>query len=487
MTETASALASAAPLTPDICVIGAGAGGISVATAAALFGVSVVLVERARLGGGMDASAVPSGALFAAARSMRTVSEARHFGVAAGEPQVDYARLRDHFAHVGRVTAANHSIERLAALGIVVIEGEARFRNRHTVAVGERLIKARRFVVATGSRPAVPPIPGLAELSFLTEETIFALPRLPERLLVLGGEPTGVAIAQAMRRLGSEVALVAPRGLLPDEDAEAVALVRRALLRERIALHEETTILRAEAFRHRPRLVIAAAAGSAETMIEGSHLLVAAGRAPNLEQLDLDLAGINSDEGGIVVDRGLRTVNRRVYALGDCAGGAVAGRRFAHAAQHHAGLVVRNALFRLPVRVAVSSIPRVSHCQPEVASVGLSEVEARKRGAINVLRWPYAENDRAQAERRSEGLIKLVSDRKGRILGVTIAGAQAAELIAPWCLAVQKGFKVADMADLVLPYPSLSEISKRVALSSYAPLAARPGIRRLIGFLRRFG
>lgn len=487
MTETASALASAAPLTPDICVIGAGAGGISVATAAAMFGVSVVLVERSRMGGGMDAGAVPSGALLVAAGRMRSLEEARDFGIAAGDPEVDYARLRDHFAHVARVSAANSASERLTALGIVVIEGEARFRNRHTVAVGERLIKARRFVVATGSRPAVPPIPGLAELPFLTEETIFALPRRPERLLVLGGEPTGVAIAQAMRRLGSEVALVTPRGLLPDEDAETVGLVRRALLRDGIELHEETIVQRAEAFRHRPRLVLAGAAGSAETMIEGSHLLVAAGRAPNLEALEFDLAGIGSDEGGIVVDRGLRTVNRRVYAIGDCAGGAVAGRRFAHAAQHHAALVVRNALFRLPVRADTNRIPRVSYCRPEVASVGLPEAEARKRGAINVLRWPYAENDRAQAERRSEGLIKLVTDRKGRILGVTIVGAQAAELIAPWCLAVQKGFKVTEMAELVLPYPTLSEISKRVALSSYAPLAARPGIRRLIGFLRRFG
>jgi pyruvate/2-oxoglutarate dehydrogenase complex dihydrolipoamide dehydrogenase (E3) component len=299
---------------------------------------------------------------------------------------------------------------------------------------------------------------------------------------VLGGGAAAVSLAQAMRRLGSEVALAAPDGLLPDEDPEAAALVRRALLRDGIALHEGVAVLRAETHRHHPRLVLAG-----ESVLEGTHLLVAAGRLPDIGGLELDLAGIRGDAGGIVVDRGLRTSNRRVYAVGACAGGAATGLDSLHAARHQAALVVRNALFRLPARLDRHAVPRVVQSDPPVASVGRSEREARERGAVQVLRWPYAEVELTSAERSGEGLVKLVADRKGRILGVTIAGAQAAELIAPWCLAIRQRLGVTEMAGFVVPSPSYSEISQRVALSSYAPLAVKPGIRRLIGFLRRFG
>lgn len=486
MTDTASALASPAPLTPDICVIGTGHGALAVATTAALFGVSVVLVEPAPAAGSDRAGTgpAPAIALVAAAEKAQAVREAQRFGIFAGEPQVDPAQLRDHAGHVAAALAPNGSKERLAALGIALLPGKAHFLNRHTLAVDGRTVRARRFVVATGSRPALPPIPGLAALPYLTSETVAALARRPERLLVLGGEPAGVEIAQAIRRLGSEVVLILSDGLLPAEDPEAAGLVRRALLRDGIELHEGAGVLRAEASRHRPRLVLVPQAGGAETTVEGTHLLVASGRTPNLDGLDLDLAGIRSDENGIVVDKGLRTPNRRIFAIGACAAGSPPS---SHAAEHHAALVVRNALFRLPVNVATRAMPRLTLSRPEVASLGLSEAEARKQGAIRVLRWPYAENERAQAECRSEGLIKLVTDRKGRILGVTIVGAQAGELIGLWCLAVQKRLGVKDVAGLILPAPSLSEISQRAALSVQAPLASRPGIRRLIGFLRRFG
>lgn len=488
MTETANALASAGPMTPDICVVGTGPGALTVATTAALFGVSVVLAEPAPAVDSDRTGAAPasSAALAAAAEKLQAIREAQRFGISAGEPQVDAAQLRGHASHVAAALAPNGSAERLSALGIVVLHGTAHFLNRNLLAVGEHRIRARRFVVAAGSQPALPPVPGLADLPYLTSETIAALTRRPERLLVLGGEPAGVELAQAMRRLGSEVVLVLPGSLLAQEDPEAADLVRRALLRDGIELHEQSKVLRAETSRHRIRLVLAPQAGGNETTIQGTHLLIASGRTPRLEDLDLDLAGIRSDANGILVNQGLRTANRRVLAIGDCA--SVAGAPpSAHAAEHHAALVVRNALFRLPVNTANQAIPRLTLCQPEVASLGLSEAEARKQGVIGVLRWPYAENERAQAERRSEGLIKLVTDKKGRILGVTIVGAQAGELIGLWCLAVQKRLGVKDVAELVLPSPTLSEISKRAALSVHAPLASRPGIRRLIGFLRRFG
>lgn len=482
MSETASASAKTAPLTPDICVIGAGAAGLAVATTAAMFGVPVVLIERDRPGGRISHDGALGQALRAAAERSRTVAEAPRLGVAGGEVRADPAGLRDHLAHVAGALAPNEAAERLAALGIVLLRGEARFCNRHTVAVGETLVRARRFVVATGSRPAMPAIPGLAELLCLTEETVIERGKRPDRLIVLGGGAAAAGLAQAMRRLGSEVTLVAPDGLLPDTDPEAAGLVRRALLRDGVGLHEGVAVLRAEAHRQQPRLVLAG-----ETVLEGGQLLVASGRTPEIATLELDLAGIRSGPGGIEVDRGLRSTNRRVYAIGGCAGGVAAGLDSVHGAQHQASLVVRNALFRQPGRLEPGLIPRLVHSDPPVASVGLSEAQARGLGAVQVLRWPYAEADLTKAGRSGEGLIKLLTDRKGRILGVTIAGAQAAELIAPWCLAIQQRLGIKEMAGLVVPYPTYSEISKRVALSAYAPLAVKPGIRRLIGFLRRFG
>lgn len=471
------------PLTPDLCIIGAGSGGLSVAAAAAMFGVPVVLVERDRMGGDcLNVGCVPSKALIAAGARAQALREAGAFGIEAGEPRINFARVHDHVQRVIAAIAPNDSVERFGALGVTVIKGEARFVSRSTVMVGDQAIKARRFVIATGSRPSAPPIPGLDALPYLTNESVFSLTKLPERLLVLGGGAVGVELSQAMARLGSQVTLIEAQSLLAREDAEAVGLVRRALLREGVTVLEQTRVARAEPKRGGLRLVL-----EDETTLEGTHLLVAAGREPNIEALDLELAGIRSDAKGVVVDKGLRSSNRRVFAIGDCASGQSGGLQFTHVANYHAGLVLRSALFRLPVRVQTLAIPRVTYCQPELASVGLSEAEARARGAVTLLRWPFAENDRAQAERKTDGFVKLVTDKKGRILGATIVGAGAGELIVPWCMAIQKRMSVKDMAGLVVPYPTLSEVSKRAAVSFYAPLAAKPGIRRLIAFLRRFG
>lgn len=479
MSETASPAASKEPMTPDICVIGHGPGGLAVATAAALFGARTVLVRRD--GSELSPNEGARGqALRAAAGQARAV--AASFGIAADTSQIDYARVRAHLDQAAARSATNDSDERLTALGVLVLQGPARFQNRHQLAVGESVVRARRFVIATGSLPAQLSIPGLADLPYLTDDSIFDLTKRPDRLIVLGGTAAAVELAQAMRALGSEVALIAREGLLPDEDQEAVGVLRRALLGDGIALHEERPILRAESHRQRPRLVL-----DGDITIDGTHLLVANGRKPNIATLELDLAGVRSDETGVIVDASLRAANPRIYAIGACAGGVAAGMASSHVAQHQAGLVLRNALFRLPVRFRPQQMPRTVHGRPELARVGLNEAQARAQGALQVLRWPYAESGPAQAERQAEGLIKLMTDRKGTILGVVIAGALAAELIAPWVLAVQKRMNVRDMAGLVAPFQSLSEISQRAALSFQTPLAAKPGIRRLIGFLRRFG
>ncbi|HEV7329313.1 MAG TPA: NAD(P)/FAD-dependent oxidoreductase [Bosea sp. (in: a-proteobacteria)] len=481
MSETASPATSKEPLTPDICVIGDGPGGLAVATAAALFGVQAVLIRQS--GSTVSLNEGARGQAFrAVAGRARAVADAALFGIAQGSGEIDYGKVRAHLDQVAARAATNDSDERLTALGVRVLKGEARFQNRRQVAIGERVIKARRFVVATGSRPIMPDITGLADLPCLTEDSIFDLTKRPDRLIVLGGTAAAVELAQAMRTLGSEIALIAREGLLPDEDTEAVGVLRRSLLGDGIALHEGRPILRVESQRQRPRLML-----DGDIKIEGTHLLVANGRKPNIAGLELDLAGVRSDDTGIIVDASLRTANSSIYAVGDCAGGAAAGTASSHAAQHQAGLVLRNALFRQPVRFRRELVPRTVHGKPELASVGLTEEQARMQGDIRLLRWPYAESGRAQAEGQSEGLIKLMTDRKGGILGVVIAGAQAAELIVPWSLAVQKRMNVKEVAGLIAPSQSLSELSQKAALSFQAPLAAKPGIRRLIGFLRRFG
>jgi pyruvate/2-oxoglutarate dehydrogenase complex dihydrolipoamide dehydrogenase (E3) component len=222
--------------------------------------------------------------------------------------------------------------------------------------------------------------------------------------------------------------------------------------------------------------------------IEGSHILVATGRAPTTHGLGLEAAGIAFDKSGIIVDKGLRTTNRRVYAIGDCAGGEAGPYRFTHAANHHAGLVIRSALFRLPVRVDPAAIPRVVYTDPELAAIGLSEEEARARHrSIRILRWPLAENDRAQAERAADGHVKAIVTGRGTILGCAIAAPHAGELIVPWALALGKGLKVQDLAGLVFPYPTLSEVTKRAAVEFIRPGAQNPWVRRLIGAVRRLG
>jgi pyruvate/2-oxoglutarate dehydrogenase complex dihydrolipoamide dehydrogenase (E3) component len=471
-------------LKPDLCVVGGGSGGLSVAAIAASFGVSVVLVERDRMGGDcLNVGCVPSKALIAAGERAQAIRDAGRFGLERGEPRTNYARVRDHVQGVIAAIAPNDSAERFTALGVRVIRGEARFTDRRTLVAADVTIRARRFVLATGSRPAVPPIPGLADVAYLTNETVFDLTRRPERLVVIGGGPIGVELAQAHRRLGAEVSLVEAGRLLPREDAELAAVVERRLAAEGVDIRAGAQVAAVEA--RGDRIAVLLEGGEA---IEASHLLIATGRTPTIDGLGLEAAHIAADRTGIVVGRSLRTSNRRVYAIGDCAGGAGAAYRLTHSANHQAGLVIRNALFRLPVDVHADPMPRVTFTDPELAAVGMSEDDARAASRrFRILRWPLSENDRAQAERATDGLVKAIVTPRGRILGCAIAGPRAGELIAPWALAMRKGLKVQDLAGTVFPYPTLSEASKRAAVEFLRPSAESPWARRLIRLLRLFG
>jgi pyruvate/2-oxoglutarate dehydrogenase complex dihydrolipoamide dehydrogenase (E3) component len=464
-------------------VIGAGSGGLSVAAAAAAFGVPVVLIEKGKMGGDcLNYGCVPSKALLAAARHAMEPKRVTPFGLTLPRAEIDFAKVSAHVHGVIAAIAPNDSKERFTGLGVHVIEGVARFADAATVTVGDRFeIKARRFVIATGSSPAVPPIPGLAETPYLTNETVFELKRCPEHLIIVGAGPIGLELAQAHRRLGAKVTVLETATPLAKDDPECAAIVLEQLTREGIVIRSGVKVTRIGHNDGKIQAVIETSQG--EEIIEGSSLLIAAGRRANVEGLDLDKAGIKYEPRGIVVDKGLKTTNKKAYAIGDAAGG-----QFTHVANYHAGIVIRNALFRLPAKASDDAIPWVTFTDPELAHVGLGEAQARERHkTIRVLRWPYHENDRAQAERDTHGHIKVVTAKNGRILGASIVGAHAGELITAWTLALSRGLNIRAMTDVVVPYPTLSEIGKRAAIGYFSPSLSNPKLRRVINFLRRFG
>jgi pyruvate/2-oxoglutarate dehydrogenase complex dihydrolipoamide dehydrogenase (E3) component len=379
--------------------------------------------------------------------------------------------------------APTYSAERMTGLGVRVINAQARFKDRDTIVAGDIEIRARRFVIATGSKPAVPAIPGLGSGPYLTNEGIFSLAERPEHLIVIGAGPTGLELAQGFRRLGSSVTVLEAARPLDKDDAECAAIVLAQLEREGVVIRAGVNVV---GIAHAGRTVTATIeSDGAEQTITGSHLLVAAGRSPSIANLDLDVAGIRHEPSGIVVNRKLKTSNRRVYAIGDCIAGTL---RLAHAANHHAELVIRNALFRLPVRFDSARVPWVTFTDPELAQVGLTEARAHQQGIkIRVTRLPYQENDRARAEGELRGHIKVITTRKGKIVGVTIVGAQAGELIAMWALAVTRNLSLRDITDLLLPYPTLAEIGKRAAIDYLTPSLTGVWTRRIIGWMRIFG
>ncbi|MDJ0945527.1 MAG: FAD-dependent oxidoreductase [Kiloniellales bacterium] len=469
-------------LRTDICVIGGGSGGLSVAAGAAQMGARTVLIEKSEMGGDcLNTGCVPSKALIAAAEAAETVRRSGVFGVNGHEPEIDFAKVHGHVHGVIAAIAPHDSVERFEGLGVRVIKGAARFTGPKEVEVEGHRIRARRFVIATGSSPALPPIPGLDEVPFLTNETIFDLKERPGHLIVIGGGPIGAELAQAQRRLGARVTLLEVASLMGKEDPEAAEVVRRRLIAEGVDVHEG---IRIESLARKGNGIAASVkAGDESREIEGSHLLIAAGRRPNVNGLGLQAAEIDFSSRGIVVDSRLRTSNRKIFAIGDVIG----GYQFTHMAGYHAGIVIRNALFALPAKVKDNAVPWVTYTDPEVAQVGLTEAEARERHgeAVGVSRWSFAENDRAQAERATEGFVKVVTGKRGRILGVTLVGRHAGELLQPWVLAITQGLKIGAMAGIIAPYPTLGEINKRAAGAYFTEALFGPRTRRLVGLLQR--
>jgi pyruvate/2-oxoglutarate dehydrogenase complex dihydrolipoamide dehydrogenase (E3) component len=468
------------PLAPDLCIIGAGSAGLAVAAGASQMGAEIVLVERGLMGGDcLNFGCVPSKSLLAAARLADLARRGAALGITAARPVVDFAAAADGVQDVIAAIAPNDSVERFEGLGVRVLRSEARFTSPRTIRAGEIEIRPRRFVIATGSHPAVPAIPGLATVPYLTNETIFANRARPDHLIVIGGGPIGVEMAQAHCRLGARVTVLDAGPVLPRDDPELVASLAGYLAGEGIAIRPGVEIAGIE----RDGDAVVARLGGGER-VAGSHVLVAAGRRPSVEALDLAAAGIEATAQGITVDARLRTTNRRAFAIGDVAGGP----QFTHVALYHAGIVIRNALFRLPARVDYRALPWVTYTDPELAQVGLTEATARAAGKdVRVLQWPFSENDRAQTERDTEGRVKVVLRRNGRVHGASILGVGAGDLILPWALAISQKLKIGALANLVVPYPTRSEASKRAAGCYYTPTLFSPRTRRLVRFLARFG
>lgn len=473
-------------LETDICIIGAGSGGLTVAAVAAQLGVDTILIERDKMGGDcLNYGCVPSKALLAAAHAADRARTAGRFGVNAGPVSVDGEKVYGHVRHAIETIAPHDSVEQFEGYGAKVILAEAEFVSPTEVVAGEQTIRARRFVIATGSGPMVPPIPGLAETPYFTNETIFDLSAVPDHLIVVGGGPIGVELAQAHRQLGARVTLLEMATILPNDDPELVAFVRNSLITGGVELREGVKVIATAKTENGVSVTVEGTESGAGTgQLIGSHILIAAGRRPNISGLNLEAAGVAHSPQGISVDPRMRTSNKKVYAIGDCAG----GHQFTHIAGYHASIVIKNALFRIPSKVNADHYPWVTYTSPELAQVGLSEEAARQRhGDVRVVRWPYGENDRAITEGLGEELIKVVATKKGRVLGAGIVGAQAGELIQIWGLAISAKIKIGKIAAMISPYPTLGEANKRAAGEFFRPSLFSKKTRRLIRWLRLFG
>ena len=464
----------------DILVIGAGSGGLSVAAGAVQMGADVVLLEGHKMGGDcLNFGCVPSKALIASGKAAYAQSHASAYGVADQVPQVDYAAAKDHVADVIAQIEPVDSQERFEGLGVRVIREFGRFLSESEVQAGEHIITARRIVIATGSSPLVPPIPGLDTVPYETNETVFELREKPEHLLIIGGGPIGMEMAQAHRRLGCAVTVIEGAKALGKDDPEMAAIVLDQLRAEGIEIAEEA--LAAE---------IRGQAGAIEVetkdgrIFKGSHLLMAVGRKANIDKLELDKAGIETHRTGITVDDSLKTTNKRVYAIGDVAGGL----QFTHVAGYHAGIIIRSALFGLPAKTSTAHIPWATYTAPELAQVGMTEAEAHEAHGdrLEVVRFDFEHNDRLIAERKTAGRIKVMVV-KGRPVGVSIAGHQAGELINLWSLVIANKLKMKHVAAMVSPYPTVGEINKRVAGAYFSPrLFDNQMVKRVVGFVQRW-
>ena len=450
----------------DLCVIGAGSGGLSLAWVAANLDLNVVLFEADKMGGDcLNHGCVPSKAMIAAAKHAQAFRKGAKFGIKAAEPEVDFEAVKKHIAGVIKTIEPVDSVERYESFGTQVISERARFKNARTVESDTTEVRAKRFVIATGSRAAAPPIPGLDKVDYLTNENIFSVETLPEHLLVIGSGPIGLELGQSFRRFGSEVTIFDISTPLGRSEPEHVDILVNALEEEGVTFRAPTNIKEIKSTETSVTIVLD---GGEE--ITGSHLLVAAGRRPVMDGLNLDAARIKYDRRGIETDDYLRTTNKRVWAIGDVSGKG----GLTHAANFHAGQVSKNFYFAPPgvnVKCITDRMPAVIYSEPELANIGMTEAQAREAGTFDrAVHWEMEENDRSIAELTTEGAVKIICGKKGKILGASIVGPQAGELIHMISVAMANNVKISGLSQIISPYPTRSEAVKRAASSYYTEM-----------------
>lgn len=480
-------------LKADLLIIGAGSGGLSVAAGASQMGADVVLLEGHKMGGDcLNYGCVPSKALIASANAAHAMGHVEKYGIANMVPQVDYAAAKSHVDDVIATIAPVDSQERFEGFGVRVIREYGRFVSPTEVDAGPYRIRARRIVIATGSSPLVPPIPGLEAVPYLTNETLWDLRERPDHLLVIGGGPIGMEMAQAHRRLGSRVTVIEGAKALGKDDPEMAEVVLENLRAEGVEIVEQALVTEIRTPRSggsgheapdqvRGRIEVVTKDGAT---FAGSHVLVAVGRKANIERLNLKAAGIETTRNGIKVDASLKTTNKRVYAIGDAAGGL----QFTHVAGYHAGIVIRSALFGLPAKVRNDHIPWATYTQPELAQVGMTEAQARQTygGKLEIARFHFGHNDRAIAEGKTKGLIKAMVV-KGRPVGVSIVGHQAGELINLWSLVIANNLTMTAVSNMVAPYPTIGELNKRVSGAYFSPrLFENDTVKKVVRFVQKW-
>lgn len=467
----------------DLAIIGAGSGGLSLASVASQLGLKVVLIESGKMGGDcLNSGCIPSKSLLAAAKVAYHLRYAAQFGIRVKEVDIDFQKIMQHVHRVIDTLAKNDSIKRFKSLGVHVIKASAHFLDAKTLVANDVAIQAKRFAIATGSSPFKPPIPGLEDTPYLTNETIFDLKELPKHLIVIGGGPIGCELAQAFSMLGSKVTIVEGLTILPKDDIDCVSILREQLSFMGIVIHEKSKV---QQISHTPKknIKVTIETQGKEVIILGSHLLIATGRRANVEGLDLEKAGIRYSDKGIDVNSYLQTTNKKVYALGDVVG----PYQFTHIASYQAGIVLRNSVFRIPCKINYNAVPWVTYTEPEIAHVGILAEDALKRTDLKITEWPFIDNDRAHTEHNLQGKIKVITNKKARILGVTIVGSHAGELILPWVIAVREQKSLRTFTDTIVPYPTLSEISKRVAGEFYKPQLFSKKMRWLVSLLNKLG
>lgn len=463
----------------DLVVIGGGPGGLVVASVTAQLGFKVTLIEKSdRLGGDcLHSGCVPSKTLIQSARVAHLMRNGARYGLPACEPTIDMDRIVDRIEAVIGHIQAHDDPERFRGYGCDVRFGAAHFTSPREVTVGNKAIKARRFVIATGSLPVIPSIPGLDEAGFETNETIFKRRQLPRRLAVIGGGPIGLELAQAYARLGSKVTLIeTAERVLAVADSDVSDTLCQVLEDEGITLHTATGVVNVRRDGDSRQLVL-----SNGSTVECERILVATGRRPAVNGLGLDNAGVEHTPGGIVVDKRLRTSQRHILAIGDVCG----PWQFTHMAEYQAGVVLANLLFRVPRKVDYRVVPRVTYTDPEIAHVGLTEAEANRQGLrYDIARFPVSEIDRAVTDGVSQGFIKLLI-AKGRLAGASLVAPHAGELIHELALAMQVNAKAKDITNMIHAYPTYSQIHRRAVNARYSSLLYSGKARFLVRLINR--